>query len=564
MKRHRLAAICIFASGTIWGAGAQGAPSATGQSDSQAAATASSVENAPANEAATPAASSRNVTFGQRFSFDGSVELAEIYNSNAFGTGAPSSSAFFGTSTPTRSTFATEARLNLNLHDRTPRFQADISYSLVGDFYPQYSSLNSFQNYLNGLANAEIVPETLFLHATAFATPTFLTRLGILYPTPGVASTLNSQNSYGYVLTPYLVNRFGDIARSNFSVSRAEVAFGELGGTSVGPAPPFGSPANTVSNSISEQLTSLTFFNRFQWAILATAQETAQGGFHFTERLASADMNYAVTRQFTILSTVGYEKFKSSPMLTRDLSGLILLGGFHYAPSQAFQLTVKAGRQFNFPSYFGDLQYQITATSAFLLSVSDTVTTPQQRLLGGLNGIGTTPLGSFFPINSQLPDQSLLPNLPPPSPGVISPLPLDGLPLDNSFSRYRTAYASLLHTMPRTSYSVRFYGTVQDYLSATTLPINTRQTVIGTTISASHSLRPDLSATISADYSAAREFNQLDKLFGLSGSLNYTISPVWSTYLSASYLNRTAGASLFVSTNNASDVIIAVGVRRSF
>jgi hypothetical protein len=567
MKRHRLAAIWIFAWGTIWGADVQGAPSAAGQSDTQAAATGttgSPAENAAATQGATPAIANRNVTFGQRFSFDGAIELAEIYNSNIFGTGAPTSSALFGTTTPTKSAVATEARLNLNLHDRTPRFQADISYSLVGDFYPQYSSLNSFQNYLNGLANAEIVPETLFFHATAFATPTFLTRLGVLYPTPGAASTLNSQNVYGYVLTPYFVNRFADIARSNFSVSRSEVAFGEFGGAAIGPAPPFGRPADTVSNSVSEQLTSLNFFNRLQWALLANGTDTTQGAFHFSQRLASADLNYAVTRQFTILSTFGYDKFKSSPMLTRDLSGLILFGGFHYAPSGAFQLTVKAGRQFNFPSYTGDLQYQITATSAFLASVSDTVTTPQQRLLGNLSGIGTTPLGTFFPVNSQLPDESLLPNLPPPNPGVISPLPPGGLSLDNSFSRYRSAYASLIHKMPLTTYSVSFYGTVQDYLSVTNLPINPRQTVIGTNISASRSLRPDLSATISADYSGAREFDQLDKILVLSGSLNYTISPVWTTYLRASYLNRTAGASFFVPTNNLSDVIIAVGIRRSF
>ena len=569
---RKFVAICCFLIGylgTNWRVEAQTtqvpAPTGAGQSNIQSTDTSNGAENTSSGGPTAEAQpNNTSAVAGQRFSFVGSIEIAEIYNSNIFSTASSPNNIFSTGATSPKSALVTESRLNLNLHDRTRRFQGDLAYSLVGDFYPQYNSLNTFQNYLNALANAELMPETIFLNARAFAWPAFLNRLGALYASPGNASSLNNRNVYGYTLTPDLRTRFRDIARSDLSLSRDEVLFDEPAGAAIGPAPPLGSPLNTVTNSVTERLSSLTFFDRFQWVLLASASDTSQDRFHASQRIGTADLNYRLSRPFTVLSTIGYQKYKSSPALTQDISGLIAYAGFHYSPDPSFQLTFKAGRQYNQPSYIGNLQYQITATSAFLVSVDDVVSTPQQRFLGNLSNINATAQGGFYQANTQLPDESVFSNLPPSSTQVINPSPADGLSLDNAVSRYRTGTATLIHKMPLTTYSFSVYGTVRDYLTSIPSNIDPRQTVIGTRLEVSHSFRRDLSGGVSVDYSAAREFGGIDKIFLASTNLDYVVTPVWTVFVRGSYLNREGGTSLFFGSGALSDVLISLGIRRTF
>jgi hypothetical protein len=238
------------------------------------------------------------------------------------------------------------------------------------------------------------------------------------------------------------------------------------------------------------------------------------------------------------------------------------MGGFSYTPDPSLSLIFKAGEQYNFTSYTGDLSWQITAETAFLATLDDNITTPQARLLLGITGLTADQNGFSLP-GSNLPDQTQLPGLPIGGNSPVNIAPLDGLALDNAISRYRTATAGLVHKMPRWTYSLTAYGTIRDYL----LPVfalDTRQTIYGLDAGLTHDLMRDLSATINADYSIAREFGGIDKILSFNTRITYTISPQWSAYGTANFIARDARDETIFTTGNMNDLQIGAGLRYNF
>lgn len=483
------------------------------------------------------------------FSINAGVGLSGIYNSNGLGVQNG------------RSDETTQGQADLSVHDETPRFQGDLAYSLVGDYHSDATDLNSIQNYLNAIGHAELVPEHLFLSGRAFAQPTLLSRLGSL-DVSGSSATANNRNAYGYSFTPDFAWRFDDFARSDLTATQSGEFFSDLSNSSLGTVLPFGGPQNAVSTTISERLKGGDYFGRLEWVLTGSGTNTSQSGFHQKKRSGEADLEYHIDHSFGIIADVGYRKYDSRPALTRGISGVIAMGGFAFEPNPTFALVFKAGRQYNFTSFTGNLHYQFTAASAFQVTLDDTITTPQDRLLLGLNGLGVSQGGFFLPTTNLPVDFS--PSNPPPTNGQpIGVIPLDGLALDNIISRYRTATAGLVYKISRTTFSLTGYGTVRDYL----LPLvgfDGRQTIYGMDLSATRDLTRDLSVTAMGDYSVAHEFGGIDKLATLSAYLNYYISPSWSANLHASYIGRDARTPIAFANGTVSDVQIGLGMHYNF
>ena len=482
------------------------------------------------------------------FWINAAIGASEFYNSNVLGAQNP------------RSDWTTEGQLDLNLHDQTRRFQADLAYSVTGDYHSTVTELNSVRNYLNAIAHAEIVPEHLFLSARAFAQPTLLSRLGSLGL--GSSATANDRNAYGYVFTPDFVWRFGDYVRSDFTVTQSGEFFSDLSNSSLGNVLPFGQPQDAVATRIMERLKGGDYFGRLEWVLSGSATNTSQAGLHQKQRSGEADLEYHIDHSWAILGDVGYRSYETRPALTRGVSGVIAMGGVSFQPDPTFSLVVKAGRQYNFTSFTGSLRYQFTAASALQVTLDDAVTTPQDRLLLGLDGLGVSQGSFFFPATS-LPVDFAAPGVPVTDSRPIKVAPLDGFALDNIISRYRTATVGLVNKMTRTTISLTGYGTVRDYL----LPLigfDARQTIYGVDLSASHDLTRDFIVTVTGDYSVAHEFGGTDKLATITGLLGYNISPNWSANLRASYIGRDARTPIVSANGSVSDIQVGLGMRYNF
>jgi len=518
----------------------------------------------PAARAQTPAQQGTEVDAGSKpdaedaavaaasrpFFVDGAAYLGGLYDSNLAGGGNGGSGG------------SVQGGVDLRAHEQSAHFVGDLAYGLNANYHPDHPDLNSIQNYLNALGHAELVPEHLYLTGRAFAWPTFITRLGPLDAGNGNSASGNSRNAYGYLVSPDFLLQFDGYAQSDLSIQQSGQFFSTLGNNPPTALFPFGTPSSAQATTVSERITSGENFGRLKWVLIASGTDSAQGAFSQRERIGQAELEYHLDRNFALVGNVGYRNYASRPTLNHNISGIIAMGGFSYELDNSFELLAKYGRQYNFDSYTGKLLWQVTAESAVTATVDDTVTTPQERLLMGLNGLSADQ-GGFSLSGSNLPDQALLTGLIPNTGAPVDIAPLDGLALDNAMSRYRTATASLVHKMPRWTYTVTAYGSVRDYLLPVTVG-SLRQTIYGGDVSLTHELSHEFSATIRGDYSIAHEFGGIDKIAGFNVTLNYALAENWSINGQANYISRDARNFTVISAGNTSDLQLGAGLRYNF
>ena len=271
--------------------------------------------------------------------------------------------------------FITRLSLSFGAHDHTARFDGDFQYALTGSFYAEHSSYSFLSNYLNALGTAAIIPEHLIVRASAFAAPILVNGLG---PLAGAGRNSGIRDTFGYSISPDLIFRFGNFARSDTIVTQSSVFFVTPGGPIIPVlVPGLTIPNQYVSYSATEQISSGPDFYRLNWLLAATGAESVQAGANFKQASGTGNVKYAVDREVTVTGTVGYQSFTSNQQLSHSLVGINAMGGVQITLSPRFQANVSAGRQFNFPSYIGDLSYQFGGFTRLVGSLTDTVNAQQ-------------------------------------------------------------------------------------------------------------------------------------------------------------------------------------------
>ena len=221
-------------------------------------------------------------------------------------------------------------------------------------------------NNFNGLADAVIIPGNLFLDGRAFATPLYVSSLGSLAPAdetlPGNASA-NVRDTYGYEAAPKLTFRLGDFAKSDLT---AEYGAVYLVQPSDAPPPPTlpgltPPPSNFSAYAISEIISNGISFNRLNWDLIGSDAEQSRSVGGLTTREGLADLKLCGEPGILAARKGGYETFDASPALSRNLDGPRGDGWVRFTLGPSFDATVMAGRQYNSPSYTGELHYEMSA-----------------------------------------------------------------------------------------------------------------------------------------------------------------------------------------------------------
>jgi len=480
--------------------------------------------------------------------FGAIVGASESYVSNGAGIAGGSKSDFV--STLTFSAF---------LHDRSRLLSLDANYSFGADFYARGTNATQIYNNLTLVGVLQAIPDYLTINAKAFASPTVTSNIGIA--TAGNRVVANGYtNSYGFTVEPDLKFRLGTFASSETIGVYGSTFFSRPAGTTpIPPIPGLAGPEDTNTRGGIQTFTGGEDFGRFNWSLAGQYEETKRKQGLFSDKSGIGTARYAVSREFSLLAIVGYDAITNSTPLTRNLSGLVALGGFALTLGENFSLQVEAGRKYNDASYSGSLRYNLTPRTSIVGSAVDTVSTPEGQLLDSLTNLVATPNGALTS------SQSLLGDGTPSSLAGFDPLAIGNLSFDQDIARYQTVSLSFLEDLDRNHAALSIYGTRRTILSGVFLGPPTTNSW-GSRITYSRNLNPLLIGNIGGAYQVDQELGGTARTFEADAGLSYAVSREMQLYFQANYLDRQSSAELKALsplTGSLSDYKITIGVNRS-
>ena len=270
---------------------------------------------------------------------------------------------------------------------------------------------------------------------------------------------LLNTNTYGYSVEPQYLMRIDDWARSTTSLTQNGVYFTSPYAIANSAFPGVSQVQNASTFDANESLQSGEYFGRFNWTLTADYNRLMESSFTEEDKSGDASLQYALDHTIALLGTIGYDYFDSSIPLTMNLTGPTILGGFTFTPNEGSTVTFQAGVRRHFPVYIGNAHWVITPSIQFDGLLTDSITTPQGSLLGGLNGLGSLPyLARGFPVpgtTGSLPG-GILPGAGEPSLSTISPLFNNGLAFTNAVYHDRLGTAGVTFIGMRTNFAVNF------------------------------------------------------------------------------------------------------------
>ena len=321
-----------------------------------------------------------------------------------------------------------------------PRVQMAFDYSPTLSIYARTGPENALTQQLNGTALVTMVQDLAYLDLRANSGVTASNGLvgggaggvggigtanGTAAPTSGTAglSKANRSQIASFEISPYLVQRFGDIGSGKIGVSATKSDFDSTTGFAPAPFPAGG--GNGTSLLTTEQFAKFTsgdILEQFQDVInidltqstsrtnqlvnFTTGATTAVPSTTATSRrvIASDQLNYAVNPWAMVFVSIGHEDISYSQRGARNISGLTWQVGTTLEPNPDSQITVSYGHQNGTNAIQGTGHYALTARTTITGSYTNTIGTAleqaqhqlQQEAIGSngqpINGANGAPL----------------------------------------------------------------------------------------------------------------------------------------------------------------------------
>jgi len=278
-----------------------------------------------------------------------------------------------------------------------------------------------------------------------------------------------------------------------------------------------------------------------------------------SEKAGLGNFRYAFTHSFSLLATVGYDAVTNTVPLTRNITGLVALGGFALTFGQDFFLQIEAGRKYNDASYLGSLRYNINPTASLVGSVNDAVSTPEGQLLNNLLKLTTDANGNLTTTDNVLGNGGVA------SLSDFNPQSLGSLSFDQNISRYQTATISFLEDFERDHADFTVFGTRRTILNGIFLG-PPRTDAWGARLSLAHDFTPLMQGTVGTSYSVNDELGGTARSLNINAQLGYIMTREMRAYIRGDYLDRQSSASLNALsplTGSLTDYRITIGFSRT-
>ena len=287
-----------------------------------------------------------------------------------------------------KSDFITEVRPGIQLYKNGRRLKVNINYSLQSLTYLNNNQNNSLNHQLNGVVNAELLEDFLFLDLNSAI---YQQNINALAPIGlGNTNATNNLTTVGtYSVSPYLRKRFGSFANGDLRLTQSGVYYNSQG------------ISNTVSDSVIGSLGSGSRFNDLFWGLNYSYTKNNNQSTADTEfEKVSATLGYALTRKLRVHATGGIERNNFISLGNSKVDGPFWNVGFDWAPTIRTQIGATVGQRFFGNTYSFNLTER-TRRTTWNASYSEDITTTSANSLNtaaaGVAYVCATPPAGAIP-----------------------------------------------------------------------------------------------------------------------------------------------------------------------
>ncbi|WP_119302655.1 TIGR03016 family PEP-CTERM system-associated outer membrane protein [Dongia deserti] len=274
--------------------------------------------------------------------------------------------------------FVTTVSPALDVHREGPRLTIDLNYALDAVGYVEEQELSELRNRLALHSNATLVPEMLFLDASAA-----ITQVPESNERPTSSSLLTASTNldtiYTYRISPSIHNHFGTFADSGLGYAFSQVFSDELPDTTI----------HTVEGS----LLSGSRFSRFLWALNANAQH-GSGSRDVESVFAAASAEYPINGTISLFGSAGYEQISDSS-LDEEPDGPIGSAGVRLSPGPRSVIEVLYNHRFESDFVTGRASYLLGPDSRIDFSYTEQLQTSQSAFSENLGFLRRDEFGNF-------------------------------------------------------------------------------------------------------------------------------------------------------------------------
>ncbi|QOJ08250.1 TIGR03016 family PEP-CTERM system-associated outer membrane protein [Nitrosomonas sp. H1_AOB3] len=274
------------------------------------------------------------------------------------------------------SEFITQISPGVNITGEGRRFKSNLSYTLNNLVYAKNERFR-IRNLLNADTSAEIIKHHFFIDGRAAISQQNAFLFGS-QALDNATLTGNLRNIYRWSISPYVRQRFSNLASGEVRYVHGEVS----------------SNVNNFSNSSSDtailSLNSGSAFKTLGWGINYSHTQIDRkyarpnlGRLQTIELERTTGMlRYAVTSQFNLIGTAGYERNSFISIRGRTSSPLWTVG-FSWTPTKRTKIDASGGKRFFGNTYAASVDHRTRNTVWNLSYIEDISTFGQQSLAGG-------------------------------------------------------------------------------------------------------------------------------------------------------------------------------------
>ncbi|WP_350281888.1 TIGR03016 family PEP-CTERM system-associated outer membrane protein [Nitrosomonas sp.] len=274
------------------------------------------------------------------------------------------------------SEFITQISPGVNITGEGHRFKSNLNYTLNNLVYAKNERFR-IRNLLNADTSAEIIKHHFFIDGRAAISQQNAFLFGS-QALDNATLTGNLRNIYRWSISPYVRQRFSNLASGEVRYVHGEVS----------------SNVNNFSNSSSDtailSLNSGSAFKTLGWGINYSHTQIDRkyarpnlGRLQTIELERTTGMlRYAVTSQFNLIGTAGYERNSFISIRGRTSSPLWTVG-FSWTPTKRTKIDASGGKRFFGNTYAASVDHRTRNTVWNLSYIEDISTFGQQSLAGG-------------------------------------------------------------------------------------------------------------------------------------------------------------------------------------